>query len=108
MHWLLAHFIGDFLLQNDWMSNKKKTSGFVCVIHCLCYIFPFLFTDLNAGQLVLIFIQHYTQDMSNFVVWFMKLKGSSEFINPPLGPWSIIVIDNIFHIIWISIVIKYC
>ena len=34
MHWIYAHLIGDYILQNDWLAEGKKrvccfdTSGF--------------------------------------------------------------------------------
>ncbi len=38
--WLvLAHLVGDFMLQNDWMARNKSGHplGAACVSHCLLY-----------------------------------------------------------------------
>lgn len=35
--YVLAHFVGDFLLQNDWMAVNKKKSNIVCTVHILCW-----------------------------------------------------------------------
>jgi hypothetical protein len=51
-------------------------------------------------------IQHFIQDRTGFVVWFMKKKGQANFAQPPMAPWSIIVTDNIMHIVWIAIILK--
>jgi len=104
MNWVLAHFIGDYLLQTDWMARKKKASWLAALVHVGTYIIPFLFCGFVWWQLALIFLQHFLQDTTNFVVWFMKAKGSGKFAEPPMAPWSIIVTDNILHILWIAFV----
>ena len=37
---IIAHLIGDFLLQNDWMQTKARSSA-VCTAHVACYAIPF-------------------------------------------------------------------
>jgi hypothetical protein len=97
----MAHFLGDFIFQNDFMAAGKKKSNWICLLHIVTYLIPFLFCGLAPWQLILIGIEHYAQDRTNFVVWFMNLKGSKLFAQPPMAPWSIIVTDNILHIIFI-------
>jgi len=50
---LLAHFWGDYCLQNHWMANNKTKpgrTGFVaCTLHALFYTGPFLIVGLIAG-----------------------------------------------------------
>ena len=105
MHWLLAHFLGDFVIQSDWLAVNKKKYWSVALLHVLTYLVPFLFTGLPVWKLGLIGVQHLVQDRTNFVLWFMKVKGSYAFSQPLCGPWSVIVIDNILHIVWISLVV---
>lgn len=104
MHWIYAHLIGDYLLQNDWMALNKKNSTFHCLVHIVTYMIPFFFCGFNWWQLVLIAVQHFAIDRTNFVVWFMNVKGQDKFAGPPCAPWSIIVMDNILHILWIALV----
>ena len=33
MHWIYAHLIGDYIIQNDWMAQHKKDSSFRCDVH---------------------------------------------------------------------------
>lgn len=106
MDWVLAHFVGDFLLQTHEMAVRKKTSSIFCSFHVACYIVPFLLCGLAWWQLLLIMVQHFIQDRTGLVVWLMKVKGSAGFIEPPFGPWSIIVMDNILHILWIAFVVR--
>jgi len=98
---LIAHLIGDYILQNDWMAENKKKSNKACFIHCLLYIIPFCFF-LNWWQIILIFIQHYIQDRTNFVKWFMDFKGSKDFRLK--YDWSSILVDNIIHLLFIYLI----
>lgn len=105
MHWIYAHLIGDYLLQNDWIAKGKKANSWICTIHVMIYMSPFIFTGLAWWKLLLIALQHWLQDRTDFVPWSMKIMGRNEFAVQPLAPWSIIITDNIFHILWIAFVI---
>lgn len=107
MHWIYAHFIGDYLLQNDWMALGKKSSTGTCLIHVSAYILPFAFCGLHPWQIAIVAIQHFIQDRTGFVVWLMKAKGSGQFATGPCAPWSIIVTDNILHILTIAAVTSF-
>ena len=104
MHWIYAHLIGDFLLQTDWMARGKKQNSWVCLVHVLTYITPFFLTPFAWWQVLLIGIQHFAQDRTDVVVWFMKNTGKQEFTDPPSAPWSIILVDSILHILFIALV----
>ena len=105
LNWVLAHLLGDFIFQTHEMAVKKKTSSIFCSIHVVSYMIPFLLCGMASWQLLLIAAQHFLQDRTNFVVWFMKAKGSAGFTESPMAPWSIIVTDNILHILWIAFVV---
>lgn len=105
MHWIYAHLIGDYLLQNDWMAKGKRVDSWICTIHVVIYMLPFIFTGLAWWKLLLIALQHWLQDRTNFVPWSLKFMGRHDFAAQPLAPWSIIVTDNIFHILWMAFVI---
>ena len=109
MNYVLAHFIGDFLLQNDWMAKGKKNDGVVCLIHVLCYILPFyLFTELDNTQGFLIALQHYFQDRYTFVTWYcnhMGIFGGERNLQKGQLPWGRIVVDQVMHFIWLWIVV---
>jgi hypothetical protein len=106
MHWIYAHLIGDYLLQNDWMAKGKKNFWWIAVIHVICYMIPFIFTGTSFLQFLLIAAQHLIQDKTNFIIWLMNIKGSAKFAEPPMAPWSIIITDNIIHILWIAFVMN--
>lgn len=104
MHWVYAHLIGDYIIQNDWMAQNKKRSHLHCAVHVATYMLPFLLCGLAWWQLILIAGQHYLLDKTHFVGWFMEAKGSKQFRDGALSPWSWVVIDNILHILWIAFV----
>ncbi|MCA9743438.1 MAG: DUF3307 domain-containing protein [Deferribacteres bacterium] len=104
MHWIYAHLIGDFLLQTDWMAREKKRSSWACLVHVLTYMIPFLFTPLAWWQLLLVGAQHFVQDRTDLVVWFMEKTGKREFTKPPSAPWSVILVDSILHILFIALI----
>jgi hypothetical protein len=105
LHWLLAHFIGDFLLQNDWMAREKKKNDLACSAHVVAYMVPFFFCGFVWWQLLLIAAQHYAIDRSNFVYWFMGVTGRKQFREAPFAPWSLVITDNLLHIIWIVLLV---
>jgi hypothetical protein len=112
---ILAHIVGDYFLQNDYLAKNKKSSSFVCAFHVLIYILPFIAVlrennfvfDLNVIIfLLLVCIQHFAIDRTNFVVRWMNLIGQRDFAKPPMAPWSIIIVDNSMHLIWVYLMFK--
>jgi hypothetical protein len=102
MHPFLAHLIGDFILQNEWMATNKKRSSVACVVHTLSYLIPFLGCDLRWWQIAVIGIQHFVQDRSEFVLWWMRVwkrAHPESWIDLPL------YVDQVFHLVWIQFVI---
>lgn len=106
MPWIYAHLIGDFLLQTDRMATGKKVSSWWCLLHVLTYMLSFLACGLQWWQLAMIGLQHYWQDRTNVTVSLMKWKGSSLFATGACAPWSIIVTDQILHILFIALVVS--
>lgn len=42
MNQIFLHFVGDYMLQNAWMSARKTRSWAVAFLHALVYGIPFL------------------------------------------------------------------
>ncbi len=101
---LLCHLIGDFILQTDKMATQKKIDWKVCLLHVCVYMIPLvLFSKLGVVALLLIAVQHYIQDRTGFVKWFMVNTGSKEFAK---HFWAMVAVDQIFHVTWITLVVK--
>ena len=108
MNYILAHFIGDFLLQNDWMAVGKKKSSLICSIHVCLYMIPFLFVEITWIQFLLVAAQHWLQDRTSFVAWYCKTMKSFQLeLKHDSLPWGHFVVDQVFHFIWLWIVFTY-
>lgn len=107
MPWWLAHLIGDYITQTDWVAARKRTSSLVCFIHVCAYLLPFLLCPLCWGQLALIGAQHFVQDRFGLARTFMHYTDHEAFATGALAPWSIVVTDNILHLCWIAAVIAF-
>jgi hypothetical protein len=107
---VFLHFIGDYIVQNHWMSANKKargTKGFMaCLVHCASYSLPFLFIG-SIPAVAAIFVSHFMIDRWNFVAWFIAAKngvphirnhGFQDSVPPWLSTWLLIIIDNIIHV----------
>lgn len=99
---LILHMVGDYLLQNDWMAQNKKAKGWygewACQVHCITYSVSFVVAfGWSAGAMV--YLTHYAIDRSGFVMWFMRATGKGDFAKYPMAPWSIIWVDNTFHLV---------
>lgn len=107
---MASHLLGDYILQNDYMALGKKRSSWICLIHVSLYMTGFLtmvlIGNLSTLAFILIAIQHFIQDRTNIVMWWMGFYGQDNFSKPPCGPWSIFVVDNSLHIIFITIVLS--
>ena len=103
---IIGHLVGDYLLQNDFLAQEKKRDSFVCALHCFTYTVSVLaFSGWWQAKIgwelvaMAIFIPHFLIDRWGFVPWYMRKIGQEKFMGPPLGPWSIIVVDNVLHLV---------
>lgn len=105
--YVLAHFIGDFLLQNDWLAVGKKRSSWICTLHVALYMMPFLLVDITLVQFTLIAIQHWAQDRTQFVSWYCRKLGIFQVeLQHKVLPWGHFVVDQVFHFIWMWLVVN--
>jgi hypothetical protein len=102
MNPFIAHVIGDFILQNEWMVASKKTKSTVCLVHVLVYLVPFLLTGLRWWQILLIGVQHFIQDRTEFVFWWMRVWKK---VNAEKWDELALFVDQAFHLMWIEVII---
>lgn len=100
MNWLVAHLVGDYLLQNDWMAQNKKARSWPCFVHVAIYtLIVAIFTGWPLAILGVVFVTHFIQDRTRLVNFYMAAIGQDRFAEPPMAPWSLIVVDNVLHIV---------
>ena len=108
---IAAHLCGDYILQNDWMAQGKKTSSFVCTVHVLVYMLGFTLLTMagkvELWQWAMIASQHWVQDRTSLVRWWMKTIRQPKFMEPPMAPWSFIAVDNSIHLVWVALVMSF-
>ena len=96
---LIGHLVGDFLLQNDWMAMNKKKSSLICSVHCLIWtLCVVLMSGWDYWTAVPLFVTHFIQDRTSIIMWYMDKVGQTEF-KKRLGPWSVIIVDNTWHLV---------
>lgn len=120
---VLAHAVGDYILQSDWMANEKRKSHLAAAIHALTYTAPFLFLTLDIRALAFIGITHFIIDrwgIARYVVWAKNAPypGSSKWQHCTatgypqdrpafLSVWLLIIADNILHVICNGVALKW-
>lgn len=120
---LVAHAVGDYLLQSEWMAREKTTRSSVALIHSAFYLLPFLLITLNPYALAVIGGTHFVIDrwhLARYVAWLKNRPwpGSASWSecartgfhpdSPPwMAAWLVIIIDNIMHILINGAAIAY-
>ena len=105
---IIGHLVADYLLQFDFIAENKKKSSLICALHCLIWASCVcLLGNISSNKIfVILFVTHYIQDRWQLIPWYMKIIGQNNFTKPPLAPWSLIVVDNVWHIFTIWIIFK--
>lgn len=112
---LVAHAVGDYVLQSDWMATEKQRRSLAAIVHVAFYILPFLFITQNPATLAVIAGSHFVIDrwhLARYVVWIKNRpwpggRPWSECQRTGFGPdvpewkagWLLIVVDNIMHVL---------
>lgn len=111
---IVAHAIGDYLLQSDWMANHKRQHFYVALVHAYTYGGPFLLFQPSAAAMVVIIFSHAIIDrfgLARYLVWAKNWLGLNRpwaectktgypDERPPwMSVWLMIIADNILHIL---------
>jgi hypothetical protein len=129
---LLAHGIGDYILQSHWMATEKTKKSVAALFHVLTYMLPFLYFRPSWLALSVIVGTHFIIDrwrLARFVVAFKNYlltppiplqmsftsywhsinqsTGYPEDVPAWLSVWLLIVADNIMHITINGLALKY-
>lgn len=110
----LAHMVGDYLIQSDWMAQEKTKRWWPAIAHAVTYGIPFLFVTQSPLALLVIVGTHAVIDryrLARHVVWFKNQLAPHAF-RPPhtatghgpdrpdwLSVWLLIIADNLLHML---------
>jgi len=112
---LVAHAVGDYILQSDWMADNKTKNSWAALLHALTYTAPFALITQSPTALAVILGSHFVIDrwrLARFLVWLknehflpfghlkpMTATGYQDSKPPFLAVWLLIIADNITHVI---------
>lgn len=118
---LVAHAVGDYILQSDWMANQKTRRTYAAAIHALAYSVPFLFLHPSSGAWGAIVATHFVIDrwrLARYVVWAKNWPATPPWREcaatgyPPDRPawmsvWLLIIADNTLHVLCNGLALAY-
>ena len=114
---LIAHALGDYIIQNSWMANEKVKRLWPAVVHGLTYTLPFALVTQSILALFVIFSTHVVIDrwrLAKYLVWAKNQVAPKSHRYPYTGTatetgfnedtpifmavWLMIIVDNLMHI----------
>ncbi len=112
---LLAHLVGDYILQNDWMALGKYRSKWIALGHGLMYSFPFLFLPHSVTAIWIIGLSHAAIDHWKMANWISQIKNwnfkTPDGFDPSrpiwLTVWLGIITDNTVHLLINHFALRY-
>lgn len=122
---LLAHLVGDYILQSDWMANEKTKRWWPAWAHALTYGLPFLLVTQSPLALAVIVGTHAVIDhyrLARHVVWVKNFLAPRSHWHPwsecsatgyhqdrPLWltVWLMIIADNTMHLVINVAAVRY-
>lgn len=107
---ILAHLVGDYLLQSHWMATEKTKQSLAAAVHAGTYTIPFLFLTWSPAALAFICGTHFLIDrfrLARYLVWLkngrlsqpVTATGYADDVPAWLSVWLLIIADNTLHLI---------
>jgi hypothetical protein len=90
------------------MAENKKKQSFACLVHCVIWSGSVvLFTGWGWIPFVILTATHFLQDRTFLVRKWMNLIGQEHFATGVYAPWSMVIVDNTFHLLEIWAIWKF-
>lgn len=114
---LLAHGVGDYVIQSDWMATEKTSRWVPAALHALTYTLAYVVVTRSLLALLVIGGTHYLIDRyrlarhvvyaknllsprSTWLTWeACKATGYDGAKAPFMAVWLMIIADNVIHLI---------
>jgi hypothetical protein len=113
---LVAHVVGDYLLQSSWMASEKSRRSLPAALHAVVYGLPFLVFRPSPRGWMLIVATHFIIDrwrLARYVCWAGGLlsppphrswaecrqTGFPPEREPWMTTWLLIIADNTLHVL---------
>lgn len=118
---IVAHLVGDYVLQSHWMATEKTKQSMAAAIHAAAYTLPFLLLSQSPAAIAVILGTHFLIDrfrLARFVVWAKNgyllteigpatATGYRDDVPAWLSVWLLIIADNTIHIICNGLALAY-
>lgn len=124
---LVAHAIGDYVLQSDWMANEKTKKSFAAIVHAVTYTWPFVWLAPNMSWVAwwVMAGTHFLIDrfrLARYVCYAKNWVSPSKWWYPwadcnatgyhkdrPawMAVWLMIIADNTMHVCINAAALKY-
>jgi hypothetical protein len=114
---VLAHLVGDYLIQSDWMASEKTKRWWPAIAHGATYTLPYALITQSPWALVVIASTHVVIDhyrLARHVCWlknqlaprrFRSTWQDSKATGYPsdkpiwMAVWLMIIADNTMHLL---------
>ncbi|MCW4458174.1 DUF3307 domain-containing protein [Microbacterium sp. MPKO10] len=115
---VLAHLVGDYLIQSHWMATRKTEAWGPAIAHGVTYTIPYMLVTQSPAALAVIAVTHIVIDRYRLAKHLMWLKnqldptpsrptwaeaktnaGYSASTPPWMATWLMIIADNTLHLL---------
>lgn len=114
---VLAHLVGDYVIQTDWMASEKTKRWLPAVVHAVTYGLPFLLVTRSPAALAVIVGTHAVIDryrLARHLVWAKNQlapkayrypwrdagsSGYPESVPRHMADWLLVIADNTAHLV---------
>jgi len=103
---LLAHLLGDWILQSEWQARNKGSSWPALLVHIFiyhvimfwvlayCYALPLIPVSVSVAFLA---VTHIILDRQKFVRWFVRAMRMCVERDPER--WFLVAVDQAIHLL---------
>ncbi|TGE22824.1 DUF3307 domain-containing protein [Hymenobacter metallicola] len=118
MEQLIAHLLGDYVMQSDKMAQLKTKSHKWALIHALIYASQFVWLAPSVQAWLVIFGTHFFIDRYRIALYWIRfyngvpVEHAGPFGYPADKPpfiafWLMVLIDNTLHLTINYLAIRY-
>ena len=125
LYWsVMAHLVGDYMLQSDWMAMEKTKRTTAALAHVTTYVLPFLVVTRSPAALAFIAGTHFAIDrwrLARYVCWvknwlappgwnkpWADCAATGYTVDKPawMAVWLLIITDNAMHLICNAVALR--
>lgn len=111
---VLAHLVGDYILQSHWMAAEKTSKWLPAILHGVTYTLPYILITQSLWALLVIGGTHIIIDrfrLAKYVIWLknqfapakfrpaLTATGYDDSVPVWLSVWLLIIADNTLHLL---------